>query len=165
MVHRCNGTPALVAVVVAMCLSGPVAAGEQIPFKARISGHGVFTFLNPTEALEEFSGLGQATHLGRFTAEQQHTVNLLTLEVSAGTFTFTAANGDTVFGSYSGRGTPLPSGLIRFEGRFTIEGGTGHFSAATGEGDMTGLIDTSDFPASSMAVLSLNGTISTVGRG
>jgi hypothetical protein len=115
--------------------------------------------------LETFSGTGNATHLGSFIAEQQHIINLLTTEVLQGTFTFTAANGDTVFGTYSGLGTPLPSGLIQFEGSFTIDGGTGRFSEATGEGDMSGLIDASGFPTSATAALTLEGTISSPGRG
>ena len=92
----------LLPTLLAMCLSGPLAANE-VPFKGRLSGTSVFTFVSPTEVLEDFSGDGQATHLGRFTAKQQHTINLLTTEVLEGSFTFTAANGDTVSGSYSGQ--------------------------------------------------------------
>ena len=136
----------------------------QVPFNARLSGTSVLTFLSPTEVLENFSGIGTATHLGSFTAEQQHTINLLTTEVLEGTFTFTAANGDTVLGTYNGLGTPLTPGLIQFEGSFTIIGGTGRFSEATGEGDMSGLIDASGFPASATAALTLAGTISSPGR-
>ena len=160
MRHRNSKTAVLLSVLIAVFLSGPIAAKDRVPFKARLSGTSVFTFLSQTEVLEEFSGRGEATHLGRFTAEQQHTINLATTEVLGGIFTFTAANGDTVTGSYSGQGETLPSGLIRFTGTFTITGGTGRFLEATGEGDMVGLIDASDFPAAGMADLVLDGTIS-----
>ena len=160
MSQRRSKIDVLLPILVAMCLSGTLAANHQVPFKGRLSGTSVFTFLSPTEVLEDFSGVGQATHLGRFTAEQQHTINLVTTEVLEGAFTFTAANGDTVSGSYSGQGQTLPSGLIRFVGTFTIEDGTGRLSDATGEGDMFGLIDASDFPAAGMADLTLDGTIS-----
>ena len=153
----------LAVTLLAMCLSAPIAA-NQVPFKARLSGTSVFTFVSPTEVLENFAGDGQATHLGRFTAQQQHTINLVTTEVLEGVFTFTAANGDTVSGSYSGQGESLPSGLIRFTGTFRIEDGTGRFSDATGEGDMFGLIDPSDFPVSATADLTLDGTIALHGH-
>jgi hypothetical protein len=163
MRYRHNRMNAALALLVAVFLTKPIAAKDQVPFKARISGTSTYTFLSPTEVLEEFSGTGQGAHLGRFDAEQSHTVDLATTEVLGGTFTFTAANGETVFGTYSGRGAPLSAVLVLFEGTFTIEGGTGRFSDATGEGDMFGLIDISDFPASGTADLTLDGTISSPG--
>jgi hypothetical protein len=136
----------------------------QVPFRARLSGTSDLTFLSSTEVLENFSGTGNATHLGSFIAEQEHKLNLLTGEVLQGIFTFTAANGDTVFGTYGGLGTPLPSGLVQFKGSFTIDGGTGRFSEATGEGDCSGVIDPSGFPTSATATLALDGTISSPGQ-
>ena len=152
-------------VLAALALLEPTAAEVQVPFTARLSGSSEFTFLSATEVLEDYSGRGQATHLGRLTAELRHIIDLTTTEVLDGTLTLTAANGDIVAGSYSGRGEPLASGLIRFEGTFTIESGTGRFSDVTGEGEMLGLIDPAHFPESSAADLTLDGTISSIGNG
>jgi hypothetical protein len=46
--------------------------------------------------------------------------------------TFTAANGDKLFGTYVGWGTGIPD--PKFWGTFEISGGTGRFEGVTGSG-------------------------------
>ena len=47
--------------------------------------------------------------------------------------TLTAANGDTVYGAFTGKGTPTPvPGVISVVETMTITGGTGRFNGATG---------------------------------
>ena len=69
------------------------AAG--VPFKGTLEGHtahprGEFPLIH-----ESIVATGLATHLGPYTLAIEETVNLLEA-TAAGTFTFTAANGDTV---------------------------------------------------------------------
>jgi hypothetical protein len=66
----------MLPVLVMTFLSGQVGANPEVPFKARLSGTSVYTFVSPTEVSEDFSGDGVATHLGRFHTEQHHIVNL-----------------------------------------------------------------------------------------
>src|SRR5437016_323198 len=94
------------AVSAVLGLAGPVAAGEHVPFKGSLEGSytrfGVFPFfhLEPTVT-------GQAAHLGQFTLYMPHDVNLLlTPPGGTGTFEFTAANGDTVYGTFDTHATP-----------------------------------------------------------
>jgi hypothetical protein len=156
---------AVLGVVAAACLSGIVGAADQVPFTARISG--VSTF-NPQTGSEDFRGLGRATHLGRSSAHLQHIVTP-DIEVVQGRFTLRAANGDLVCGSYSGQGTieredPL---LIQFLGAYTIEGGTGRFSGATGSGEISGLVDPfpdTGEPTGAETDLTFEGTISPLGE-
>lgn len=73
---------------------------------------------------------GTAAHLGRFTGT-------LAAEVgpdnrSAGTFIFTAANGDELSGTFVGEGVFMPPNTARLTEVATIESGTGRFAGATG---------------------------------
>jgi len=72
---------------------------------------------------------GTATHLGRFSGR-------LTAEVTGntatGTFTFTAANGDQLSGTFVGEGVFMPPNTVTRTERATIENGTGRFAGATG---------------------------------
>lgn len=78
----------------------------------------------------DISGSGYATHLGKITLRQHHTVDLTTTPPTFydGTYTDTAANGDTIFGTYHGYMVPLQNGDLEIHGVFTIDGGTGRFS-------------------------------------
>lgn len=76
-------------------------------------------------------GIGEATQLGRFTVSTSATVDLLTTE-AFGPYEFTAANGDKLFGTYTGFGV-FPAPLVaRITNYITITGGTGRFANATG---------------------------------
>jgi hypothetical protein len=76
----------------------------------------------------EFRGLGNISRLGPLflTVKKCATVvdGVLTY---AGTFTMTAANGDTLDGTYAGTrvGLPNENGYGQHQGRFTFTGGTG----------------------------------------
>jgi len=83
---------------------------------------------------------GTATHLGRFTGR-------LTAEVTGntatGTFTFTAANGDQLSGTFVGEGVFMPPDTVTRTEIATIENGTGRFAGATGKFTMV-TVDTID---------------------
>ena len=84
---------------------------------------------------------GTATHLGRFTGR-------LTAEVTGntatGTFTFIAANGDRLSGTFAGEGVFMPPNTVTRTEIATIENGTGRFAGATGTFTLV-TVDTIDF--------------------
>ena len=73
---------------------------------------------------------GNATHLGRFTAASEDSVNIATTQ-STGTLNLTAADGDRIFRRPPGDRVPTPN--VSFVTQTaTIVGGTGRFAGATG---------------------------------
>jgi hypothetical protein len=101
-----------------------------VPFKGSFAGTQVVTPLEPPFGAVNGSGTGTATHLGQFTVAFPHTVNFGT-RTGVGTYTFTAANGDTVTAAFTGQATPAGP-LVSIVENATISGGTGRFAGATG---------------------------------
>ncbi|MGE5361504.1 MAG: hypothetical protein ACM3NQ_21005 [Bacteroidales bacterium] len=100
----------------------------------------------PSDFVITFKLLGEATHLGRFTGQMEHCSQLVWTPqgpagatYSDGRLTLSAANDDTITGTYTNRdsGTDA-SGLIWFRDAWTITGGTGRFAGATGHGEQGG---------------------------
>lgn len=127
---RCSAGLAL-AVVTVLGLAGPVSAGDQVPFKGGYEGEDVGTPLAPPFVSAEVTATGHAAHLGRFTFAQVATVDTTT-RIGRGVFQFTAANGDTVYGTVVGQATFTPPNVLSIAETATIEGGTGRFAGATG---------------------------------
>jgi hypothetical protein len=114
--------------------AAPAHADHQVPFRATDTG--TFSFV-PTSvpAVVETTdvGTGHATHLGKYTFRATERINLLTLAVTDGRYTLTAANGDTLEGTYSGQAqTTSTAGVITYLVSGPITGGTGRFVGATG---------------------------------
>jgi hypothetical protein len=112
-------------------LAGPALASEQVPFKGSLavvqSGEVQGGFL-----IVEGSGTGKATELGRFTVTFHERVDLST-GIGVGTYTFVAANGDTLSARFIGHATPTPDpNILMLEEVDTITGGAGRFAGATG---------------------------------
>ena len=129
---------------------------ESVPFNGRLEGTQTVTPLAPPFALVEGEATGNATHLGQFTVEFPHTVNFGTA-TGVGTYTFTAANGDTLTATFTGQaqlGT-----VTSIVEHATITGGTGRFAGATGSFTARRLFD----PATGTTTGSLDGTISAPG--
>ena len=61
-----------------------------------------------------------------------------------GKFTFIAANGDQLSGTFVGEGVFMPPNTVTRTERATIENGTGRFAGATGTFTMV-TVDTIDF--------------------
>jgi hypothetical protein len=138
-------TVALVAVSITACsqssptspslgLSGSGALGaagpQTVPLKGSLEGTVVVTPLAPPFAFVVITASGNSTQLGRFTLQIPHRVNFATAN-GEGSFTFTAANGDTLTGVFTGhadRTTPI----FTIEESGTITGGTGRFAGASG---------------------------------
>jgi hypothetical protein len=113
----------------------PPVAGHQVPFIGILIGvetnDGGFPFL-----VIQGTGAGIATQLGRFTYVNPHTVDLRTRSACGFTWTFTAAEGDTLTASGCGQatvvsGTP-PTQVLSIVETADITGGTGRFFGATG---------------------------------
>jgi hypothetical protein len=121
----------VLAVVAVLALAGPVAAGEQVPFKGGYEGEDIGTPLAPPFVSAEVTATGNAAHLGNFTFIQVATVDTTT-RIGTGVFQFTAANGDTVYGTVVGQAAFTPPNLLTILETATIEGGTGRFAGATG---------------------------------
>jgi hypothetical protein len=126
---------------------------QAVPFKGSLEGTQTSTPLQFPLALVAGSATGNATHLGRFTVEFPHTVNFVT-RTGEGTFTFTAANGDTLTADFTGQAQPGP--IVSIVEHATITGGTGRFAGATGGFTAERRFD----PASGTTEGSFEGTIS-----
>jgi hypothetical protein len=104
------------------------------------------------------NGGGYATQLGRFTVEDGGTIDLFGTGWFSGSYTLTAANGDTMSGTFAGGLT----GPDTFHTSGPIVGGTGRFAGATGEVTFDGVVV--EATASSATVNNtLTGTISSGG--
>jgi hypothetical protein len=135
-----------------------LSAAQSVPFKGNFEGTQRSTPLQPPFAFVEGSATGNATHLGRFTVEFPHTVNFAT-RIGEGTFTFTAANGDTLTADFTGEAQPGP--IVSIVEHGIVTGGTGRFAGATGSFTAQRQFD----PATGTTKGSFEGTISSPGAG
>ena len=88
----------------------------------------------------EVTGTGHATHLGRHSGFYRECLDPATGAVTGGTFTLTAADGDTIFGTFSGQAVPTDDpDLVNYEDPGVITGGTGRFADARGRVTTSGL--------------------------
>ena len=103
---------------------------EQVPFKG--DARGTITGVLPGPGGITLSGVavGHATHLGRFTREEQIVLDPLT-GAFTGTIVFTAADRDQIHCTLAGQFTSLTDAA----GTYTITGGTGRFEGAAGGAD------------------------------
>jgi len=113
----------------------------------------------PTSLSVNGSATGIATHLGRFTATYQVNVDLSNGS-GIGSLQLIAANGDKIFTTLVGQGTPTGTpGINRIVEVNTITGGSGRFANAKGSFTVERLLDlTTGFTSDSF-----NGTISSPG--
>ena len=147
------------AVVGVLALVGPASADDPVPFKGGFAGTDTGTPIPNTQfASVTVEAGGNATQLGRFTYTAQITVNTAT-GMGSGTFVFTAANGDTVYGTVSGQAAFTPPNVLNITETATITGGTGRFAGATGSFAVTRLKNT----ATGATIASFEGGISPPG--
>jgi hypothetical protein len=119
--------PAVLTVLAVLGLAGPVAAGEQVPFKGTGDGMRVrFTPLTPPFVAAEVVITGTATHLGQYELVLTAIVAVNDpVRTSIGTFEFVAANGDTLTGEFTGISTPTATpGVNEIVETAIITGGT-----------------------------------------
>ncbi len=144
------------ATMVVLGLAGPVAAGDQVPFKGRLEAVETHTPLTPPFVMIDVDATGRATHLGNFTLDIEALLNFKT-KAAVGFYEFTAANGDTLTAIFTGQSrlTATP-GVIHIKEIATITGGTGRFAGASGSFVCERLLDTGTLASTG----SFEGTIS-----
>ena len=133
-------------------------AGKEVPFKGSLEGIVTITPLTPPLASVLIEGTGNATHLGLFTVEIPHLVNMAT-RTATGSYEFTAANGDTLTADFTGQASPTTPGVLSIMETATITGGTGRFAGATGSFTSRRLFNTATLTTTG----SFEGTISSPG--
>ena len=130
-------------VLAALALPMRAAAADRVPLKAAETG--TFRLLGPCEAsgiVVDVTGSGQATHLGAFTTHYRECFDPATGAVTDGTLTLTAANGDTILGTYGGQVSPTgDSTIFAYDDPGVITGGSGRFAGTSGIVDTTGVVN------------------------
>ncbi len=140
-------------------VTSPVKAGKRVPFRGSLEGVVTRTPLSPPLVSALVEGTGQAAHLGRYTFTFQNVVNTSTMR-GTGTYTFTAANGDTLTADVTGTAVPSETpGVLYIVETATITGGTGRFADATGSFVVSRLFNT----ITRVTTGSIEGTISPPG--
>jgi hypothetical protein len=140
--------------------AGLLSQGQEVPFKGRWEGAlTARTPLTPPFLSVSFEGTGNATHLGRFTAEIRIVLNT-TNRTLTGTYEFTAANGDTLTAGFTGQSPLTAPGVPQTSVETaTITGGTGRFVSASGNFTAERVVDL----ATGLTTGSFEGTISSPG--
>ena len=127
-----SATVLALAVSAALGIAGPLAAGEEVPFKGHLEAVEIHTPLVPPFVMIDVDATGKATHLGKFTLDIEAILNFKT-KAAVGSYEFTAANGDTLTAVFTGQSSPTATpGVIYIEEIATITGGTGRFAGASG---------------------------------
>ena len=144
------------AALVVLGLAGPVAAGDQVPFKGSLDGVATVTPRTPPFVFINIEGSGHATQLGHFEVSIPHVTNRSN-GTAVGTYVFTAANGDTLTADFTSQVTPTGvPGVVSVAVTATITGGTGRFDGANGSFDAERVVDM----AHGTVTESFDGTIS-----
>lgn len=135
-----NYVRVMVVVVLVLTAASALSAGENPrprPFWGRLAGEASFL---PSDACLGITGApfqtasasaGRMTHLGRTRFDTTHCTTLDGSAAVGGEATFTAANRDEVWVTYTATTVAGPP-LIVQEGEFIIIGGTGRFEGASG---------------------------------
>jgi hypothetical protein len=128
-------------VLPALALPMQAAANDRLPLKGRETG--TFQLRGPCETggmILEVTGTGRTTQLGNYSGNYRECLDPATGAVTGGTFALTAANGDKVFGTYSGQALPTADpNVVTYQDPGVITGGTGRFAGATGAMTTSGL--------------------------
>jgi hypothetical protein len=136
-------TKALVTGILAFLLvlgSSPMAfASHSTPFKGSFSGPFTVTF-GTTTATVHFSGEGIASHLGQSDISATVAVVLSTLVGTSTDTRIIAADGDQLFLTTVASEHFTSASTIALSGTYTITGGSGHLSDATGSGTLSGTV-------------------------
>lgn len=109
-------------------------------FTAHVTASGTFDLTNGA-----LNATAVATHVGRLavTGTVISTGPVLSCEVPnvAGTITATTPNGNTITEDLSGAVCPQPDGTFKTTGTFTVTGGTGRYTNASGGGTFIAITD------------------------
>lgn len=150
----------LMIVLVTLSLMSTAIAKEQVPFKGTVTGQ-VVSVTPISQELLVFGVLvsGISTQLGRFKGEGEIFQNVVTGSYS-GTFTWRAANGDSISGSFTGQLIPTSTpGVFENSEEITVTSGTGRFLNVSGSAIADGQLDQN----TSTFLFPFEGAISSVG--
>jgi hypothetical protein len=124
------------------------AAQNLVPFKATavVTSDSIMIPLTPPIApTRVMYSNGQSDLLGPFTGLAHQITRLnpdgTRLSITDGIGVWTAANGDSIFLSYSGLYGSVTPEQITFQKAIAITGGTGRFAGASGSGILNGVGD------------------------
>ena len=162
-----RSNPLLACIALAMVAvaghAAPALASQPLPFKGSLEGvHVSRTPVAPLRFFDVFEVAGQATHLGQFELVIEATVDFGTRPPTAeGTFTFTAANGDTLVADFTGSSVLVSPGLVLITENAVIDPdrSTGRFAGATGAFTLQRLADAAT-GVTGVTMGSFEGTIS-----
>ena len=134
-----------IGLVLLACVAGlslaNTAAAQSVPYKEKGAGHiDALYFLSPTIAVQEWSGGGLASHLGKYTQSGMHAIDLTTGAIS-GRFTTTAAEGATITGHYDGYIVLNPDGSVGYFVTAHWDVGTGRLAGVTGVGTVVAVAE------------------------
>ncbi|MBA2271735.1 MAG: hypothetical protein H0W20_14250 [Chthoniobacterales bacterium] len=153
----------IAALSVALAFASPAVAAT-VPLKGTFAAVEIDVVPPPFTILYvSGSGTGQSTQLGRYTITFSAQVDLSTGTTVPGTgvMEITAANGDKLFATFAGVGTPTANpAVFSVVENVTITSGTGRFVNATGSFTLQRLADLTTGLSSG----SFSGTISTPGK-
>ena len=103
----------------------------RLPFKGTLQSNETYSTVSPTVYVIA-NGSGESTQLGTFTASYHTEVNLVDFS-EAETIEFTATNGDSVQAKGMGQAVEdRTPGMFNVVQVYTITGGTGQFTGASG---------------------------------
>jgi hypothetical protein len=121
-------------------VTSAAGAGMQVPFRATASGQDTSESFGVDGIHLTSVVSGRATELGKFTQTLDYVLSYDLVDF-AGTGTITAADGSQLFltdvgtePGFAAQAFPTP-----FSATFTITGGTGRFSGASGQGTISGI--------------------------
>jgi hypothetical protein len=139
------------------------AAADLLPFKGTLEGRHISrTPLDPPFVFDRFETEGQATQLGQFELVIEATVNFGSRPVTgAGTYTFTAANGDQLAADHTGVSALVGPGVVLITEHAIIDPNrsTGRFAGAEGTFTVERLADAAT-GVGGLTVGTFEGTIS-----
>jgi hypothetical protein len=125
----------VLAVLATLGLAAPAAAQHQVPFRGSMEAVVTLTSLAPafpTSVSVQLKGTGNAARLRRFTVSGTGIVDFAA-NIGFTTYSFTAANGDTLTAAALGSAEPVSDDAVIVTEHATITGGTGRFAGATGK--------------------------------
>ena len=122
----------LLAILLVSTTLAAASARKSLPLKGSIEALETYQVNGPTMSVTA-TGSGEATHLGRYTVTYEVQVDLPTGTGTGLSAQYVAANGDRLFAEGSGQATPTEDpGVFVVVETYTITGGTGRFTDATG---------------------------------
>src|SRR5262245_12402206 len=127
-----------------LCVAMAALATRAVPGQGSVAGHVTVTPAGPGQVDLEINAAGIITHLGKSAVNLRLRADVsgpIPMPVPPSVGVVTAANGDTVTFTVRWTLEEVSPGAFIPSGPFTITGGTGRFSNASGGGDYRGFVN------------------------